>query len=69
MPKTSKIHYEEILIQDFIKFFEEDSNYDLEIKVGEEPNVKIFRGRSQIFIARSSYLNLHLLENGLKKIM
>ncbi|CAG8566910.1 27942_t:CDS:2 [Gigaspora margarita] len=24
MPKTSKKHYEEILIQDFIKFFEED---------------------------------------------
>ncbi|CAG8709138.1 39288_t:CDS:2 [Gigaspora margarita] len=55
MSKTSKKLYGETLIQDFIKFFEEDNNYDLEIKVGEEPNIKIFRGHSQIFIARSSY--------------
>lgn len=32
MSKTSKKLYGETLIQDFIKFFEEDNNYDLEIK-------------------------------------
>ncbi|RIB25967.1 hypothetical protein C2G38_368105 [Gigaspora rosea] len=67
MSKTSKKLYGETLIQDFIKFFEEDNNYDLEIKVGEEPNIKIFRGHSQIFIARSSYFKSAFTREWVKK--
>ncbi|CAG8676975.1 4301_t:CDS:2 [Gigaspora margarita] len=63
----SKNLYMEILSHDFKKLFEEGSNYDVEIKVGEEPNIKIFRGHSQIFIARSSYFKSAFSQEWVKK--
>ncbi|CAG8535639.1 10452_t:CDS:2 [Dentiscutata heterogama] len=59
--------YLKALSHDFGKLFKDGNNYDVNIKVGEKPNIKIFRGHSQILVARSLYFKTAFSQEWVKK--
>src|SRR5207248_2847477 len=55
------------LVNDFSNLLNESDFYDVEIKVGENENVRTFRAHSIILKARSSYFKAALSDNWIKK--
>ena len=51
------------LSQNYIELLKDDEYYDITIEVGEDPNVKIFRGHMNILCYRSPYLRRALTSN------
>jgi hypothetical protein len=55
------------LVNDFTNLLKESDFYDVEIEVGTNQNVKIFKVHSTILRARSSYFKVALSKNWVKK--
>ena len=55
------------LVNDLSDLLNESNFYDVEIKVGEDENVRTFRAHSIILKARSSYFKAALSDNWIKK--
>ena len=55
------------LVNDLSDLLNESGFYDVEIKVGENDNVKTFKAHSIILKARSSYFKVALSNNWIKK--
>ena len=51
------------LSENYIELLEDDEYYDITIEVGEDPDVKIFRGHMSILCYRSPYLRRALAFN------
>jgi len=55
------------LVNDLSDLLNESNFYDVEIRVGEDDNVKTFKAHSIILKARSSYFKTALSNNWIKK--
>ena len=55
------------LVHDLTKSLSESNFYDVEIKVGVNENIKIFKAHSIILEARSSYFKVALSNNWVKR--
>jgi hypothetical protein len=55
------------LVNDLTKFLNEPDFYDIEIKVGMDQDIKIFKAHSVILKARSLYFKTALSNNWIKK--
>jgi len=55
------------LSQNYIELLKDDEYYDITIEVGEDPNVKIFRGHMNILCYCSPYLRRACLTSNKKK--
>ena len=55
------------LVNDLTELLNESNCYDVEIKIGMENNVKIFKAHSDILKARSSYFKAALSNTWIKK--
>ena len=55
------------LVNDLTKLLNESNCYDVEIKIGMEDNVKIFKAHSSILKARSPYFKIALSNTWIKK--
>src|SRR5437764_13531507 len=64
---TLPLKYINKLINDLTKSLSESNFYDVEIKVGVNENIKIFKAHSIILEARSSYFKVALSNNWVKR--
>ena len=55
------------LVDDLTNLFNESDYYDMEIEVGENDNIKIFKAHSNILKSRSSYFKAALSGGWVKK--
>src|SRR5437773_11121108 len=55
------------LVDDLTNLFNESDYYDMEIEVGENDNIKIFKAHSNILKSRSSYFKAALLDGWVKR--
>ena len=51
------------LVNDLTNLFNESDHYDMEIEVGENDNIKIFKAHSNILKSRSSYFKAALSDD------
>ncbi|CAG8474308.1 14116_t:CDS:2 [Cetraspora pellucida] len=54
---------EKILLRDISQLFQDADDYNVQIHVGQEPNIRIFKAHSVILRARSSYFRAALSVN------
>ena len=64
---ASPLKYISKLVNDLSDLLNESGFYNVEIKVGENDNVKTFKAHSTILKARSSYFKVALSNNWIKK--
>ena len=55
------------LVDDLTNLFNESDHYDMEIEVGENDNIKIFKAHSNILKSRSSYFKAALSGGWIKR--
>ena len=55
------------LVNDLTNLFNESDYYDMEIEVGENDNIKIFKAHSNILKSRSSYFKAALSDGWVKR--
>src|SRR6266511_2984559 len=55
------------LVDDLTNLFNESDHYDMEIEIGENDNIKIFKAHSNILKSRSSYFKAALSGDWIKK--
>src|SRR5437764_10573896 len=55
------------LVDDLTNLFNESDHYDVEIEIGENENIKIFKAHSNILKSRSSYFKAALSGGWVKK--
>src|SRR5205085_7278744 len=55
------------LVNDLTNLFNESDHYDMEIEVGENDNIKIFKAHSNILKSRSSYFKAALSGGWVKR--
>src|SRR5947209_19069532 len=55
------------LVDDLTNLLNESNHYDMEIEVGENDNIKIFKAHSNILKSRSSYFKAALSSGWIKK--
>ena len=60
------VHFRKVII-DFAEILIESDSYDIEIRVGIDQDVKIFKAHSAILKARSLYFRAALSDNWMKK--
>src|SRR5947208_14714048 len=57
------------LVNDLTNLFNESDYYDMEIEVGENDSIKIFKAHSNILKSRSSYFKAVLSDSWLKMVL
>src|SRR5437588_12703099 len=67
LQRSNKPKYNNKLVNDLTKLLNESDCYDVEIKVGVDEAVKIFKAHSNILKARSSYFKTALSNKWMKK--
>jgi len=55
------------LVDDLTNLFNESDHYDMEIEIGENDNIKIFKAHSNILKSRSSYFKAALSDGWVKR--
>ena len=56
------------LVNDLTNLFNESDNYDMDIEVGKDDDIRIFKAHSNILKSRSSYFKAALSDGWIKRV-